>query len=206
MLRNILSQKVILLKGVYRKAAIEKCVDYLHVFSQLLGYPRYTGGVIKLCTCLQLILIDKNAMFGGAQFIVDFQEMCFNTKKTFYIDFQKHASIFRMAMLSIINGVWHELCYSLPTYVLYNTNNYLPIKERSNGLICQHALENILNISQRFIKLLNQPTKPHGLVGQFPYREKENKEAYDSIDNFLHRYKRIFMRLLQLDISEISLA
>ena len=31
--------------------------------------------------------------------------------------------------------------------------------------------------------------KPHGIVGQFPNIYKGNKEAYDSIDDFLNRLK-----------------
>ena len=31
--------------------------------------------------------------------------------------------------------------------------------------------------------------KPHRLLGQFPNRQKEKKEAYDSIDDFIHQLK-----------------
>ena len=51
--------------------------------------------------------------------------------------------------------------------------------------MCQHALTKILNLSQRFIKSLHQPTKPHGLVGKFPNRKKGNKEVHDSIYAFI---------------------
>ena len=37
--------------------------------------------------------------------------------------------------------------------------------------------------------MIHQPTKPHGLVGQFPNKQKGNKEAYDYIDDFVHRLK-----------------
>ena len=37
--------------------------------------------------------------------------------------------------------------------------------------------------------MLHQPTKSHGLVGQFLNREKGNKEAYGCIDAFLNRLK-----------------
>ena len=43
----------------------------------------------------------------------------------------------------------------------------------------------ILNVSQRFIKSLRQRKKTHGLVGQFPSRQKGNKEAYYFIDAFI---------------------
>ena len=60
--------------------------------------------------------------------------------------------------------------YFLPTSVCDTKNNDLPIEDRYSGLICQHALANIINLSQRFIKSLHQPTKPHGLVDKFPNR------------------------------------
>ena len=69
------------------------------------------------------------------------------------------------------------------------TNDDFPIEYRYIGLIRQHALANILNLSQRFIKLLHQPMKPHGLVGNFTNKQKGNKEAYDPIDAFLHKLK-----------------
>ena len=58
-----------------------------------------------------------------------------------------------------------------------------------SGLIFQHALANILNLSQIFIKSLHQSTKQHRLVGRFTNIQKGNKEAYDSIDYFLRRLK-----------------
>ena len=73
--------------------------------------------------------------------------------------------------------------------IISTTNNYSPMEERYSGLICQHALSNILNVYQIFIKLLQQPTKPHGLVGQFSNRKKVNKKSYDYIDAFLRRSK-----------------
>ena len=63
------------------------------------------------------------------------------------------------------------------------------MEDRYSGLICQHDLANILNVSKRFIKSLHQPTKPHGLVGKFTNRQKRNKEAYDYINAFLYRLK-----------------
>ena len=68
-------------------------------------------------------------------------------------------------------------------------NNYLPIEDRYSGLICQHFPANILNVSQRLIKSLHQPMKPHELVGQFPNRYKGNKEFYDSIYAFRNQLK-----------------
>ena len=58
-----------------------------------------------------------------------------------------------------------------------------------SGLIYQHSLANILNVSQSFIKSLHKPTKPHWPVGQFPDRKKGKKEAYDQIDAILNRLK-----------------
>ena len=63
------------------------------------------------------------------------------------------------------------------------------MEDRYSGFIWQPALSKILNVYQRFTKLLHQPTRPHGIVGQFPNRNKGNKEAYDYIDDFLHRLK-----------------
>ena len=63
------------------------------------------------------------------------------------------------------------------------------MEEKYSGLIWQHALENILNVSQRFTKLLHQQTKPHVLVGQFNNIQKKNNEAYDYIEDFFHQRK-----------------
>ena len=63
------------------------------------------------------------------------------------------------------------------------------MEDRYSVLIYQHALENILNVSQRFIKSLHQPTKPHRLVGRFPNRQKVKKEAYDYSDTFPFQLK-----------------
>ena len=92
-------------------------------------------------------------------------------------------------MLHTINDVGHSRYYVLPTIMFANTNNCFLTKDRYSSLIFQHTLENILNVSKRFIKLLHQPTKPHGLFRQFPNKQKRNKEAYDSIDAFLHQLK-----------------
>ena len=92
-------------------------------------------------------------------------------------------------MISTINGGGHVWCYVLPKSACANTNNYFPMADRYSGLIFQHSLANILNVSQSFIKLINKPTKPRGLVCQFPNRQNGNKEAYDSIDAFIHRLK-----------------
>ena len=111
-------------------------------------------------------------MLGAAQFVLDFQGMHFNAKKALYINFQKNASFFCEAMLSTINGGGNLRCYVLPTSVCATTNNNVPMEDRHSGLIFQHSLANILYVSQRFIKLIQQPKKPHLLVGHFPNRQK----------------------------------
>ena len=121
--------------------------------------------------------------------MIYFRGIHFNTKKDLYINFQNHASIFCKEILIKINGGGHGKCYVLPTRVCDTANNYLPIEDIYIDHICQHALENILNVSKKSIKSLHQLTKPHELVGQFPNRHKGNKEAYDSIDYFLHQLK-----------------
>ena len=78
-------------------------------------------------------------------------------------------------MLSTINGGWHGRFYVLTASVCATTDNDSPIEDRYSGLICQHALANILNVSESFVKSLHQPTKPHGIVGNFPNRQNENK-------------------------------
>ena len=92
-------------------------------------------------------------------------------------------------MLSLINVEGNSWLYVLITSVCANKNNYLPIEDRYRGLIFQHALAKILNASQRSIKWLHQPNKPHGHVGKFPNRQKLNKEAYDTIDVLPHKIK-----------------
>ena len=95
MVGNILLLMVILYKkGFGRKAADEQYVAYLHGISQLPGCPRYTGDIITLYTCLQIIPIENSTMLGAVQFMVDFRGMHFNAKKALYINFQKYASIF----------------------------------------------------------------------------------------------------------------
>ena len=121
--------------------------------------------------------------------MVDFQGMYFNAKKALCINFQKRASIFHRSILSKINGGENGLWYVLPKSVGDTKNNYFPIEDRCSGLVFQYSLANILNLFQRFIKLLHQPMKPHGLIDQFPNRQKGNKESYYSIDDFLHRLK-----------------
>ena len=118
--------------------------------------------------------------------MLDFIGMHFNAKKSLYINFNNYASIFCKATIIRINGEGQVRCYVLPTSVCTTIINDFPIEDRYSGLICQHALENILNVSQRVIKSLYKPTKSHIIVGNFPNRKKGNKEAYDSIDYFLH--------------------
>ena len=146
---------------------------YLRGLYQLAGCPIYTGDIVIACTCLKIVPIYNNTMLGAAQFMVDFQGMHFNAKKALYVNFQKHASIFCKAMLSTINGGGHGQFYVLPTRLFSTTNNYFPMEERYSGLIYQHALENIINEYQGFIKFLHQPTKTRRLVGQFPNIQKE---------------------------------
>ena len=162
---------------------------YLHGLYQLTGYPRYTGDIITFFTCLQLLAIDNNPMLGATQFMVYFQVMHFDANKTLYINFQRHALIFCSSMLSTIYGGGHVQCYVLPTSACATKNNYLPIYYRYSGFIFQHSIATILNVSQRFIKSLHQPKKPHGLVGQFTNRQKLDKELYDSIDAFIRQLK-----------------
>ena len=94
----------IIKKEFYREATVEQCLPYLHGLSHIPVCPRYMGDRIILCTCLQILPMDNNAMLVAAQFIVDFRGMHLNTNKDLYINFQKHASIFCKAMLSKING------------------------------------------------------------------------------------------------------
>ena len=114
-------------------------------------------------------------MLGATQFMVDFRLIHFKAKKALYINFQNHASIFHKAMISTINVGEHGRFYILTTIMRATTNNDFPMEVIYSGLVCQHALANILNVSQRFVKLLHLPTKPHGNVGQFPNRQKGNK-------------------------------
>ena len=52
----------IIKKGFDAEAAIGQCVAYLHGLSQLMVCPRYTGDIIILCNCLQLLPIYNNTM------------------------------------------------------------------------------------------------------------------------------------------------
>ena len=128
-------------------------------------------------------------MLEAAEFVFDFQGIYFNAKKALYINFQNRDSIFCKAIISTMNGGGHIWCYVFPTNVCSNANKYLPIKDIYSGFKCQNALVNILNVSQMSVESLRQPTKPRILVGQFPNRLKGNKEAYDSIDAFIHQWK-----------------
>ena len=121
--------------------------------------------------------------------MVDFQGMHFNVRKSLYIHFQNHHSIFRKVMISTIDCGGEGWFSVLLTSICATTNNFLPIEDRYSGLICQHALANILNVYQRFIKSLQQPTKPQWLAGQFPNRRKGNKDAYYSINDFICKSK-----------------
>ena len=92
-------------------------------------------------------------------------------------------------MLSTINGGGHGQFYALLTIVCATKNNHFLIEDKYSGLIFQHALTNILNISQNFIKLPRKLMKPHELISQFTNRQKGNKVSYDSIDYFIYQFK-----------------
>ena len=88
-----------------------------------------------------------------------------------------------------MNGGGCSLCYVFTTSMCGTKNNGFPMKDRYSGFICQHSLANILYVSQRFIKLLHQPTKPLELVVLFTKRQRGNKDAYNYLDTFLHQIK-----------------
>ena len=92
-------------------------------------------------------------------------------------------------MLSTINAVGNGRWYFLTTIVCATTDNYFTIEGIYSGITFQNSLANILNVYKRFLKLIHQPMKPHGLVGQFPSIHKGEKETYNSIDAFLHQLK-----------------
>ena len=69
-------------------------------------------------------------MLGEAQFMIDFQGMHFNAKKAFYINFQKHASMFRKKILRKINGGGHTLLYVLPKMVCATKNDDFTMEDR----------------------------------------------------------------------------
>ena len=121
--------------------------------------------------------------------MVEFWGIPFNTKKDLYSNFQKHASNFCKAIrITIIDG-GHSWLYVLPKSVCATKNNDFPTEYIYSGLICQHALEDIIHVSQRFIKLLHQPAKPHKIIGEFTNSQNGNKESYDYIDDFLSLLK-----------------
>ena len=78
-------------------------------------------------------------------------------------------------MASKINGGGHRRYYVLLTSVCANKKNDFPIEDRYSGLIFQHYLANIINVSQGFIKLIHKPTKPHGIIGNFTRRQNINR-------------------------------
>ena len=103
----------IIKKGFYCEAAVERCMSYLHVLSQLPGYPRYNSDRVISCNCLKLLHIDNNDILGVAQFMVDFRGMQFNSKKALYINFQNYASIFSSSSFFFVSGypmleVWNN--------------------------------------------------------------------------------------------------
>ena len=54
----------IIKKGFESKAAVEKCMAYLHGFYQLPGCPRHTGNIIKSCTCVKQRYVGISAIHG----------------------------------------------------------------------------------------------------------------------------------------------
>ena len=115
-------------------------------------------------------------MLGASKFMVYFWGMHFNKKKALYINFKKRASIFCKAMLRTINCGGHSRCYVLPTIVSATTNNYLAMEYIYILLICKQSLANILNVSQRFIKLLHQTTNHTDLLVSLLTYIKETKK------------------------------
>ena len=102
--------------------------------------------------------------------MVDLRGMHLKANKALCINFQKQASIFRKAMLISINDGGHIQCCVLTINVCATTNDDFQIDDRYSSLVCQHSLENIINVSQIFIKLVHQPTKPHAIVSKVPNR------------------------------------
>ena len=145
-------------------------------------------------------------MLGAAQFMVDFRGMHLNTKKSLYINYQNHVSVFCMEMLSTVNGEGHVWCYVLSTSMCATKNNILAMKDRYSGLIFQHALANILNVSQRFINLLHRPTKPHTNLVSYLTDRRETKKRMIILMILFFYWKRVSVKLLQQDMSERSLA
>ena len=122
-------------------------VAYLHDLSQITGCPGFTVDIISLFTWLQILPINNISMLGAAQFMVDFQGVHFNAKNALYIIFHKHASIFCKAMLSTMNDGGRVRFCVFPTSIFANINSYLSMDNRYSGLIFQHALANIINVS-----------------------------------------------------------
>ena len=89
-----MSKRDVIKKEFDHKADVERCIAYLSDLYQLPGCTRYTSEKITSFTCVKIIPLDNNAMLGSEQLMLDFQSMYFNKKKAFYINFQKHASIF----------------------------------------------------------------------------------------------------------------
>ena len=74
----------IIKKGFDIKSAVDQWVTYQHGLSQLPSLPSYTGEILILFICIQLIPIENNAMLGSVKFMVDFQWIHFNAKKALY--------------------------------------------------------------------------------------------------------------------------
>ena len=131
MVKNILWQnRDIIKKSFDREAFVVLYMAYLHGLSELPWCPRYIGDINKSRSWLNLLTIYNDAMLGAAQFMLDFLGIHLNSKKSLYIKFQKHASIFCKAMLSTINGVGHVRWYVLPTSVCAIKNSVFPMENR----------------------------------------------------------------------------
>ena len=114
-------------KGFYSKADFEWCLAYRYGLSYLSVCTRYASDIITSCTFLKLLPIYNNAMLGATQFMVYFWEIHFNLNKALYINFQKHASVFRKEMLIKINGGGKGRSYVLPSRVCAPKNNDFPM-------------------------------------------------------------------------------
>ena len=165
----------------------------------------YIGDRNTSYICLQHLPVDNNTMLGASWFMVDFQEMNLNAKKAFTSISRSMIICFCKLVIGKIIGGGHGKLYVRPTSVCDNSNHYFPIKDIYSGLICQLAVVNIIYIYISFINFIKQPTKPHGIIGQFPNRQKEKNKPMILLMLFSVNYKRIFVNLLLQDISDRSL-
>ena len=176
MVGNILSQKVILLrKGLIAKLLLSDAWPTSMDFPNFLDILAISVTQLHHASAYNFSLLTTNPCWEHHNSWYT-SEGCTSTQRRICtLIFRSMLQFFCMKMLSTINGGRNRLFYVLPKSVCSTTNNYFPIEDIYSGLIWQHALSNILNVYQRFIKSLHQPTKPHGLVGQFPNRQKVKK-------------------------------